>query len=368
MHSVNLDSFASSGEDSPQRFTVKQPSKIRSTLKDVAREANVSQSTVSYVLNNNQHAARISEATKQRVHAAVSRLGYQFNPIGRALQRGYTNQVILLIVTWDLATSHSATAMAISRAAIAQGFELTVHVADNDAEAEAFLKRGMLHNIGGLLVLWDSPAMRESYLNQLAADSLPVVDLLPNSPKGISTVTPDREDAFDRGTSYLIEQGHRQIALISDLTRPKTTLSKLSGYKRALKRAGLKYDESLVLNVTEFGFEGGLNGFPCLIQRNPKVTAAICINDAIALGVITAVGDAGRACPKDFSVVGFGDSPMGKYWRPALTTFALSANRVADLSISLIFQQRQDQKPKGRTILVPEELIIRESSGPVSRP
>ena len=90
-------------------------------MKDVAREANVSLSTVSYVLNNNAHAQRITDATKQRVRDAVHRLGYHFNPIGRALQRGYTNQVILLIVTWDLATSHSATAMAISRAAHAQG-------------------------------------------------------------------------------------------------------------------------------------------------------------------------------------------------------------------------------------------------------
>ena len=346
-----------------------RPAKPRATLKDVACEANVSLSTVSYVLNNNAHAQRITDATKQRVHAAVHRLGYHFNPIGRALQRGYTNQVILLIVTWDLATSHSATAMAISRAANAQGFELTVHVSDNDAEAEAFLKRRMLHNAGGLLLLWDSPAMRESYLNELAAEGLPVVDLLPNSPEGISTVTADREKAFLQGSSHLIKLGHRCIGLISDsLTRPKTTLSKLAGYRRALEEAGLKYDESLVINVPEFGFEGGVSSFPRLVQRHPNVTAAICINDAIALGLIAAAGDAGRRCPQDFSAVGFGDSTMGKYWRPALTTFALSANRVAEQSISLVFQQRQDAIPKARTILVPEELIIRQSTGPAPQP
>src|ERR1041384_4919891 len=155
---------------------VKRSPTSRATLKDVAREASVSLSTVSYVLNNNAHAQRITDATKTRVHEAVQRLGYKFNPIGRALQKGYTNQLTLLIVTWNLATSHSATAMAISRSAIAQGFELTVHVADDDAQAEAFLKRRMLHNAAGLLVLWDSPAMRESYLNQLADEGVPVVD------------------------------------------------------------------------------------------------------------------------------------------------------------------------------------------------
>ena len=337
----------------------------RSTLKDVAREANVSLSTVSYVINNNEHAARITEATKERVRDAVHRLGYEANPIGRALQSGYTNQVILLIVTWDLATSHSATAMAISRAAIARGFELTVHVADNDAEAEAFLKRRMLHNAGGILVLWDSPAMRESYLTQLAAEGLPVVDLLPESPEGISTVTPDRESAFLQGTEHLIALGHRRIGLISDsVMRPKTTLRKVAGYRRALEAAGLKFDESLVVNITEFGFEGGVSGFPRLLERDARVTAAISINDAIAVGVIAAAGDAGRRCPEDFSVVGFGDSAMGKYWRPALTTSALSANRVAELSVGLIFEQREDPVFRPRTILVPEELIVRQSSGP----
>ena len=342
-----------------------RPAKNRATLKDVAHEANVSLSTVSYVLNDNEHAQRITAATKERVRNAVCRLGYKFDPIGRALQRGYTNQLMLLIVTWDLATSHSATAMAISRAAIAHGFELTVHVADNDAEAEAFLKRRMLHNIGGLLVLWDSPAMRESYLNQLATEGVPVVDLLPDSPQGISTVTPDREKAFREGTNYLIELGHRNIGLISDtLTRPKTTLCKLSGYRQALEAAGLKFDELLVINVAEFGFEGGMSGFPRLLQRNPKVTAAICINDAIALGVIAAAGDAGRRCPEDFSAVGFGDSAMGKYWRPALTTFALSANRVAEQSVLLIHQQRKETISEAQTFLVPEGLIIRQSTGP----
>ena len=343
--------------------------KNRATLKDVAREANVSLSTVSYVLNDNAHAARITEPTKQRVRDAVLRLGYQFNPIGRALQRGYTNQVILLIVSWDLATSHSATAMAISRAAIAHGFELTVHVADNDAEAEAFLKRRMLHNVGGLLVLWDSPAMRESYLTQLAAEGVPVVDLLPDSPDGISTVTPDRESAFLHGTEHLIELGHRRIGLIYDtVTRPKTTLSKLAGYRRALAAAKLKFDEALVVNVTEFGFDGGVSGFPRLLERDPEVTAAICINDAIALGLIAAAGDAGRGCPEDFSAVGFGDSIMGKYWRPALTTFALSANRVAELSVEMVFEQRQDFAHEPQTILVPEELIVRQSTAPPSNP
>jgi DNA-binding LacI/PurR family transcriptional regulator len=344
---------------------VTKPSKHRVTLRDVAREAGVSLSAVSYVLNDSQHAQRISESTSQRIRDAASRLGYRCDPIGRALQRGYTNQVTLLIVSWNLAISHAASAMAISRAAAQHDLALTVHVADDDSAAEAFVRRNVLHGIGGVLVLWDSPAFRCSALRQVATEGVPVVDLLPDSPEGVSVVTADREDAFFRGTRYLIELGHREIGLIGDLvSRPKTTLSKLAGYRRALEAYGLHYQEACVQNVTEFGFEGGQHGFAELIRRRPAVTALFCINDAIALGAMDAARHLGRQCPTDLSVIGFGDSPEGRHWHPALTTIALSPDRVAASAIQLIWHQRVERRVERKTILIPEELILRESTGP----
>ena len=341
--------------------------KSRVTLKDVARQAGVSLSAVSYVLNDNRHARRITEQTKQRIREAAQLLGYKCDPIGLALQRGYTNQVTLLIVSWNLATSHAATAMAISRAAIAEGFELAVHVADDDQAAEAFLKGHMLQRTGGILVLWDSPAMQESFLKQLAIEGVPVVDLLPDSPAGISTVTVDREDAFLRGTRHLIQLGHRRIAVICDpRTRQKTTLRKIAGYRRALEEAGVGFEERRIEKVREFGFEGGYEGFRRLIARCPDVTGVFCINDAMALGVIAAARDAGRECPAELSVLGFGDSAEGKYFRPRLTTFALSSNRVAQEALAMVLRQRKTPAKAPQMVLIPEELIVRESTSPVA--
>ena len=334
------------------------------TLKDVARAAGVSQAAVSYVLNRSGAAARISGQTKERVWSAAERLGYRFNPLGRALRRGYGNQVTLLMVTWDLATSHAATAMAISRAAAGQELALTVHVADDDAGAEAFVRRNLLHHLCGVLVLWDSPAFQTSFLRELAAEGVPVVDLLPGSPDGISVVTADREDAGYRATQHLLQAGHRCIGFIGDsLTRPQTTLRKLEGYRRALEGAGVTFRKALVQNVTEFGFEGGERGFGELVKRCPDVTGVFCINDQIALGAIDAAQEAGRECPANLSVIGFGDSPEGKHWRPKLTTFALSSGRVAAEAIQLILQERAHPGSKPQTILIPEELIVRESTG-----
>jgi DNA-binding LacI/PurR family transcriptional regulator len=325
----------------------------------------VSQSTVSYILNNAKAAERISNQTKQRVWLAVEKLGYKFNPIGRALQRGYTNQVTLLIVSWNLATSHSSTAMAISRVASRHDLALTVHVADDDKSAEEFINRGIFHNLGGVLVLWDSPAFQESSLRQIAHDGVPVIDLLPGTPDGISVVTADREDAGYRATRHLLELGHRCIGMIGDTqTRPKTTLRKLAGYRRALEGAGISYDEALVQNVTEFGFEGGRMGLQQLLQHAPRVTALFCINDAIALGAMEAAKDLGRNCPADLSIVGFGDAPEGNHWRPRLTTFALSSDRVAASAIHLVLDQRLHPELQPRAILIPEDIILRSSTSP----
>jgi LacI family transcriptional regulator len=336
----------------------------RPTIKDVARAANVSQATVSYVLNNSRASQHISDRTKRRVRAAVDRLGYRFNPIGRALQRGHSSQVTLLIVTWNLAISHAATAMAISRAAAAHDLSLTVHVADDDQSAEAFIRRNVLHHLRGVLVLWDSPAFQESTLRRLAAEGVPIIDLLPDGAEGISVVTVDREEAFFSGTLYLIGLGHRQIGVICDsIARPKTTLRKLAGYRRALESGGIPYQETFVQNVTEFGFEGGQRGARQLIGRCPGITGVFCINDAIALGAMDAANELGRRCPTDLSVVGFGDSPEGRHWRPKLTTFELSSSRVATEAIQLILGQQLRQRAEPKTILISEELIVRESTG-----
>ena len=336
----------------------------RPTIKDVARAAKVSQATVSYILNNSRAAQRIRPETQKRVVSAAQRLGYKINPIGRALQRGYTNQVTLLIVTWNLATSHAATAMAISQAAAKRDLVLTVHVAEDDASAEAFIRRTVLHSLGGILVLWDSPALERSSLRQLGQGDVPVIDLLPGNGKGISVVTADREDAGYRATRHLLELGHRAIGFIGDAdARPQTTLRKLAGYRRALKGAGIAYRSTFVQNVTEFGFEGGQLGLRKLLERCPGITALFCINDAIALGAIDAANELGRGCPRDLSVIGFGDSPEGRYWRPKLTTFALSSARVAEQAVQLILNQRQSGCLEPKTVLIPEELLLRDSTG-----
>jgi len=253
--------------------------------------------------------------------------------------------------------------MAISRVAAANDLALTVHVADDDKGAEALIGRHSLHHLRGVLVLWDSPAFQISSLRRLAGDGIPVIDLLPGSPDGISIATADREEAGFQATRHLLELGHRDIGVIGDSeTRPKTTLSKLAGYRRALQNAGIPFRDRFVQNVTEFGFEGGARGFRKLIERCPGITGLFCINDPIALGAMDAARELGRACPARLSVIGYGDAPEGRHWHPKLTTFALSSDQVATQAIQMVLDHRLQSAFEAKTILVPGELILRDST------
>ena len=100
-----------------------------------------------------------------------------------------------------------------------------------------------------------------------------------------------------------------------------------------------------------------------MLGRCPGITALFCINDAMALGAIDAANELGRRCPADLSVIGFGDSAEGRHWRPKLTTFELSPDRVATEAIRLILGQEVRGRAEPKILLIPEELIMRESTG-----
>ncbi|MDH7482512.1 MAG: LacI family DNA-binding transcriptional regulator [Armatimonadota bacterium] len=340
-------------------------SKTQPTIKDVARRAGVSHATVSYVLAGSKHASRISKETKLRVWAAAEELGYKFNPVGRALKRGHTDTILLLIVTWQMAKSHSQTAMALSRSATMRGLQLTVNIVKNDSEAESFLNHSMISNHEGLLVLWDSPAVEKSTLAQLANEGLPVIDLLPGAQGNIESVAADREHAGYTLTRHLIELGHQRIAFIGDtISRIKTTMQKYAGYERALREAGIDIDPSLMQNVEGFGFDGGFQGFQELITRQLNFTAVICINDPMALGAMACAQFMGMQCPRDISFAGYGAFDEGEYWHPSLTTVGLSADLVAESAVNEIVRLRNNPNAKRANIYIPGELIIRESTGP----
>lgn len=337
----------------------------RPTIDDVAREAGVSQTTVSYVLSGSRHADRISAGTKKRIFAAAELLGYSRNSVGAALQRGYSDTVVLLAVTWDLATAHSQTTVSISRAAAKKGLEIIVHVADGDEHAAHFLREVPSLHPYGLLLLWDSSATPEEELITLAARGIPIIDLMPPGSAGIVSVTSDREQGMYLSTKHLTDLGHRRIGIVLDTaSRWRTSNQKLIGYKRGLLSAGIEFDEGLLEEASNFDFEAGYEGLKRLIGRSPDVTAVMCLNDPVALGVVAAAKEMGLDVPEDLSVVGYGAHKEGRYFHPKLTTVAAPAAKIADAAMEIMMNLRNGGEPTSGPVYEPMELIVRESTGP----
>ncbi|MCE5315312.1 MAG: LacI family DNA-binding transcriptional regulator [Armatimonadota bacterium] len=341
--------------------------KHKPTIDDVAREAGISQTTASYILSGSKHADRISFSTKQRILAAAKRLGYSRNSIGAALQRGYSDNIILLAVNWELASAHSKTMVSASRAAALSGLSTIVHVAGDDEEAALFLQNISSLNPYGLLLLWDSAAEPDLKILELRESGLPVVELIPCSTKGGICVTEDRKQGMFAATSHLIELGHRRIGFLLDLTsRWRTSSHKLAGYKKALYTAGIDFDESLLQETWGPYFESGKLGFRNLISRHNDITAVMCINDPMALGAIASAQEIGMRVPKDLSVVGYGNHDDSEYFYPKLTTLSVSAKDLAIHAVQLLQKIRTDVDCKPRSKYLPMEIELRESTSPPS--
>jgi DNA-binding LacI/PurR family transcriptional regulator len=336
------------------------------TSYDVAREAGVSQSAVSYVLSGAKGAARIPPETRQRIFEAARKLDYRRNSTGAALRRGYSDTVIILAVSWEVAVSHSSEAIAVSAAASKRGLNTNVQVAADDQAAHAFLDNVLSFSPFGLLLVWDTPELPRDKLLGLMDAGLPVVDLLPSTIDEIPSATASRRQGMRSAVEYLISMGHREIGMLLDTTiRAKSNLEKLRGYREGLEQAGIDFDEDLLQEFTGVDFEAGQAAFEALRGRMPGFTAVICTNDGAALGAIFAAKKMGLDVPGDISVIGHGNNAGCSWFSPTLTSLSVPSSRTAENAVHLIEAMRLEEGFKPRSMYEREELAIRESTGPV---
>lgn len=331
---------------------------------DVAREAGVSRTTASLVLNGSKHAVRISAETSARVMDAARRLGYFPSPVGLALKRGYSDTLVLLVVARNLADARSRSIASLSWAASQRNISTTVRLSAGEEDAASALATVQSHLPYGLLLLWDSPTFPTEQVLELQASGLPVVDLLPGETSAITHVTPDRFHGFRMLTEHLIGLGHQRIGAIFNFdSRGKTSQPKLQGYTQALKDAGLYVDESLVEDTDGCSFEAGYHALCRLLDRRPDATAVVCLNDPVALGAMLATQDKGRLIPGDFSVAGYGNHAEGNFFRPKLTTIAPDFTGMALEAVDKLRQMREQPETQAQSTCYPVELVIRESTG-----
>lgn len=340
----------------------------RPTSQQVAKQAGVSRTTVSFVLNNAPLSENISEETRERVLNAARELGYVPDAAARTLASGQTRTLGLV-----LPDSHHLKVDAfipqllysLTEVSNERGFRVIV---EGLRESGGDPYRSLIHakQIDGLVVLNPRLDDVDSSLPELVESDFPVVFVgsVDHPQEYKVTQNPLMEAAVKR----LIDLGHERIAHIT--YAPVTfqgALDRLEVYRCALREAGLEVDDALV-RQGNYSAQSGFEAMGSLLEGTAPFTALFAGNDTVALGAMAALHQAGLRIPEDVAVVGYDDIPTAAYAVPPLTTVRTNpkeqGRRAGELLISLV----QGERPAERNVQVGDaELIIRASCGGTNR-
>ncbi len=332
------------------------------TIKDVAERAGVSTATVSYVLNGT---GTVTEATRERVMAAVSELKYQPNHAARAL-RGRSRTLGLLMPTLSARLAEPAMGevlAGLTDSAARHDYSLLLtSCADEDAEhllAEQLLRTGRIDGV----FIFDVRADDER-LAHLGAAGLPFVCAgPPDNEAPVAYVCIDTRQGAYEAVQHLLALGHRRIGLIMLPSNLTTSSWQYEGYAAALAGAGLEFEPSLAVEAGS-SQEAGVTAMQELLELPQPPSAVLAGSDDLAVGAMHALRSAGLQVGRDVSVVGCDDLPLASHMQPALTSLRAPRRELgwhlAELLIAAI-DRRQEEKA---SIVLPMQLMIRATTGP----
>jgi LacI family transcriptional regulator len=289
----------------------------RANIRDVAAKAGVAVKTVSRVLNDHPY---VSEATRERVEAAMKALDFRPSIAARILSGAKSNQVALI---YD---NHSPFYMfEVQRGCWdhchRQGIRLLaqpVNVEDPGVGAQV---RGLVSETHVDGIILSSPVTDcVAVLEVLDGLEIPFVRISPGTNHALtSSVFMDDAQAADDMTAYLVNCGHRRIGFIKGHPNHMASEERLYGYRKALDRAGIAFEPALVQDG-EFDFDSGVRAARALLDLPQSPTAIFASNDDMAAGVLAEAHDRGVDVPSRLSVAGFDDTTLARTVWPPLTT------------------------------------------------
>jgi LacI family transcriptional regulator len=342
-------------------MTSRRSSKKRVTQADVARHANVSQSLVSYVINDNT-AISIPEETRQRVLNAMDELGYVPNITARRLRSSKT-YTIAGIIPDILNPFYPAFERGIQDVAEQHGYDLMMYNTDSNADKERKCIDLLLQGrVDGLIGVFFHVTARD--LLPALEQNISVVRLeareKPTGTWPLDNVFVDNIAAAQTATAYLIEQGHTRIGMLASQDGPSRF--RLQGYRDALQKHRLPTDPELI-RVGKFNADGGYETMQQLLKLDRRPTAVFASNDLMAMGAMAAIRQAALSIPEDVAVVGFDDIPAARLVYPALTTITQQQRQMGRRAAEMLFERLNGHAPKsGRNEQIPYELVIRDSA------
>jgi LacI family transcriptional regulator len=330
------------------------------TIKEIAKLAGVSRSTVSRVLNNDPN---VNERTRQKVQAIIDETEYQPNPVARSLIGG-RSRVIGLVIPMAFSSLYtdpffSLLAQGISSTCTANNYTLMLWLVEPDYEKRA--NNNILNNrlIDGFIVA--SNVIDDPLIEGLIKRKSPLVQIGRNNYPGVSSVDADNVHGSVTAVQHLVNNGRKQLATVTGHMDRFSGRDRLSGFKRGLQENNLPILEERIA-YGDFTEKGGYLQTKLLLSRT-QFDGFFVASDLMSFGAIQAISEAGLRVPEDISVVSFDDIPAASRHNPPLTTVRQPIHQMGAIAAqTLIDQLESGDTHSPRRIILPTELVIRGST------
>ena len=315
------------------------------TIKDIARRAGVSHSTVSRALRGSP---LISEETTRRIRKTATEMGYYPSAVARSLKTNST-QVLGVVVSSIDDPFFGEILQGIEETAQSNGYSLFIAASQSDPSREKRIVKALVeHRVDGVIIC--STSFSTGQRRELLANGRPIVVVNNQSTeKHRNSIYHDDMDGSRQVTHHLIELGHRRIAYLGNSQSGRTNLDRLAGFREEMNAAGLAVVDSFIYQVPGGGPENADTALRHFLSLPERPTAIFCYNDMLAIGLLRGLQQAGLHVPKDFSLAGFDNITFSGYTNPPLTTFDQPKRFIGAEAARLILTLLQASKNGSRT-------------------
>lgn len=330
--------------------------KMRTTIKDVAKMAGVSISTVSRVINYSEYG--VDAALKERVWEAVRATNYRPNQNAKSIVTNKTNTVAVLSPDVGHPFYHDII-IGMNEVALKDKYSVLLYNTNGDTDNEqAALDLIFSRSVDGIIFIGYFEEKLKGLMERLPEVPIVVFDELMQI-QNVGQIYVNDAEAFYEMTQYVIECGHTKIGCIMGPAQYAIVKNRLAGYKRALSESGISFDERLIVQgrLTEESAEGPAQ---YLIQEC-GVSAVLCFNDLMAYGVYKKCMEIGKRIPEDISVAGFDGLGFSEYLNPPLTTCCQPGKEMGARAMSLLLDKIKGAQTKEEKICLKCQLKKRAS-------
>lgn len=334
------------------------------TIDEIAKQAKVSKTTVSFVINSKPG---VSQATADHVRRVMAEMNYVPSALAQRFASSRSMAVALIALPYSqvFSTSHHADILdAVFKTLDAEGYALVLATStDRFIEEQKHLNMLRSGQVDGLLLL--EPTLDQEYLADLAVGDSPAVVINADASRHALDFVRTDELAVGRlAAEHLLELGHTRIGFIAGSANHSSARDRHKGFMEALAEAGCPLDDHRVYygNYDSSAWSGQ-EGCKTILEKRPDTTAIFCCNDTMAAGAISAAQRMARPVPQSLSVLGVDDNPLCSFARPQITTIRQPSRMVAEVATKMLLKRLGDSGPHERLAMVLDpELLPREST------